>query len=376
MRIQTATTSPEGLVVIWADKTTSTFPWLWVMDHGEDEQSMNRQTLQRNIDTFALCEGIKGEQVTLAEQAQQIQISWNNGVQTTISCLRLAQVLGKVLDDNQLSHPNSKVLWGKDAMLSDLPNIDYQEIAADDQGVLKWLNKIDMYGFCIVNGTDASEQGTIELAEHLAPALRTIFGTYWPLSTAVKKHDDTAYTTQFLSPHTDASYYSNAPRLQMFNCLEFDGQGGESLMVDGFAIAEKIRRERPDLHKILCNVNVPGHYKETGVHLSAQRPPIRYDRHKNLEQITFNNYDRSPFLLPDTQQALFYEAYAEFNRHSMDEANWVKIPLRSGTALIFDNWRCLHGRMGYSGKRYFYGCYHDHAEYESRVRTLQKAHST
>ena len=146
-------------------------------------------------------------------------------------------------------------------------------------------------------------------------------------------------------------------------------------MVDGFAIAEKIRRERPDLHKILCTVNVPGHYKETGVHLSAQRPAILYDRHTNLEQVTFNNYDRSPFILPDAQQALFYEAYAEFNRHSMDEANWIKIPLRSGTALIFDNWRCLHGRMGYSGKRYFYGCYHDHAEYESRVRTLQKAHS-
>jgi trimethyllysine dioxygenase len=376
MIIRTATASSEGLVVIWADQSEKTFPWLWVMDHGEDEKSVNSQTLQRNIDTFSLSQGLRGVLVTLLDQEQQINISWNHGEQTTISCLRLAQVVGKALDDNQLSHATNKVLWQQDAMLGEIPSIDYQEIVDSDQGVLHWLSQIDRYGFCLVNGTKANEQGTIDLAERLAPAQRTIFGTYWPLSTEVKHHDDTAYTTSFLSPHTDASYHCNAPGLQMFNCLEFDGQGGESLIVDGFAIAEKIRKQRPDLYQVLCEVNVPGHYKEDHVHLSAQRPTIRHDRHGDLEQITFNNYDRSPFLLPDAQQALFYEAYAEFNRHSMDQANWIKIPLRPGMALIFDNWRCLHGRMSYSGKRYFYGCYHDHAEYQSRIRTLQKEFSS
>jgi len=41
-----------------------------------------------------------------------------------------------------------------------------------------------------------------------------------------------------------SSYYYNAPGLQMFNCLEFEGKGGESTQVDGFAIAEEDLRIR------------------------------------------------------------------------------------------------------------------------------------
>ncbi len=375
MIMQAAVARAEGLAVIWADKSEMTYPWMWVMDHGEDDKSVNRQTLQRNIDTFSLSPDLSGVQATLHDQEQQISISWNNGEQTTISCLRLAQVIGKALDDNQLSQASDKVLWDRESMLNEIPSIEYQEIAASEQGVLNWVSQIDKYGFCLVTNTDPSIQGTTDLAERIAPAQRTIFGTYWPLSTEVTHHDDTAYTTDYLSPHTDSTYYHNAPGLQMFNCLDYDAQGGESIIVDGFAIAEKIRQQRPDLYEVLCQVEVPGHYKEDNVHLAAQRPVIKHDRHGDIEQVSFNNYDRSAFLLEPTKQALFYEAYGEFNRHTLDQSNWIKIPLRPGMALIFDNWRCLHGRMGYSGKRYFYGCYHDKADFQSRVRTLQKKYA-
>ena len=372
MIMQAAVAKAEGLAVIWADKSEMTYPWMWVMDHGEDDKSVNSQTLQRNVDTFSLPPDLAGVKATLHDQEQQIAIRWNNGEHTTISCLRLAQVIGKALDDNQLSFATDKVLWDQDSMLNEIPSIDYQEITASDQGVLNWVSQIDKYGFCLVTNTDASIQGTTDLAELIAPAQRTIFGTYWPLSTEITHHDDTAYTTDYLAPHTDSTYYHNAPGLQMFNCLEYDAQGGESIIVDGFAIAEKIRQQRPDLYEVLCQVAVPGHYKEDNVHLAAQRPVIKHDRHGDVEQVSFNNYDRSAFLLDPAKQVSFYEAYAEFNRHTLDQENWIKIPLRPGMALIFDNWRCLHGRMSYSGKRYFYGCYHDKADFQSRVRTLQK----
>ena len=40
-------------------------------------------------------------------------------------------------------------------------------------------------------------------------------------------------------------------------------------------------------------------------------------------------------------------------------------------ALLFDNWRTLHGRMSYVGRRIFEGCYHNHEDFISRLLTLQ-----
>ncbi len=133
-----------------------------------------------------------------------------------------------------------------------------------------------------------------------------------------------------------------------------------------------MKEQCPEHFETLCTVSVPGHYLEPGVHLRAERPVIRLNSYGELQQISFNNYDRAPMHLEEKTQAAFYAAYAEFNRRSIDESNWLKIPLRSGMALIFDNWRCMHGRMGYTGKRTFYGCYHNRADYESRLRTLRQ----
>ncbi|OUS38034.1 hypothetical protein A9R01_03845 ['Osedax' symbiont bacterium Rs2_46_30_T18] len=372
MIIKNVTATPSGLIVLWADQSSMTFSWFWLMDHSDDSQSVNSQTLQRNVDTFSIPLDIVADAAGLNAAATLVKINWPNQQITTISCLRLCQVAGKVLDDEQLSNAHSKTYWLADNMPDTLPSISYQEVMDSEQGVLNWLENIDCYGFSLVTDTVATEKATIALAERIAAAQKTIFGTHWPLSSDVKHHDDSAYTTDFLAPHTDACYYYNAAGLQMFNCMEFDGSGGESVLVDGFAIARAIREERPDLYEVLSKVAVPGHYKESAVHLAAERPTFRLDRRGELEQVSFNNYDRSPFILAAQDQEKFYQAYAEFNRHSMNQENWIKIGLRPGTALIFNNWRCLHGRMGYSGRRYFYGCYHDRADYQSRMRTLQK----
>ncbi len=361
----------EGLTVTWANSFTRTFPWFWVRDHGEDIASLDTHTLQRKIDTFSIDSDIKASSVSLDKANGRIRIDWPDNETSEITSRRLAQAAALELDSTSLSNPEDKTCWMEGCMPTTLPEISYREIMESDQGTLEWLELIEKYGFAVITNTVATEEATVELAKRIAPAQRTIFGSYWPLSAEIKDHKDSAYTTQFLAPHTDSTYYHDAAGLQMFNCIEFDGKGGESVVVDGFALARKIRQENPDLYDILAKVMVPAQYLEQGVHLAAERPIFRLDRKGDLAQVSFNNYDRAPFLLESDEMKAFYRAYGEFNRLSMNQENWCKIPLRPGMALIFDNWRCLHGRMGYVGKRYFYGCYHNHADYESRLRTLR-----
>lgn len=365
----------NGLTVTWGGSTnvrsTKTFPWFWVRDHGEDLASLDAETMQRKVDTFAIEHDIRASSASLDKSSGRIRIDWPNGEPTEITTHTLAQMAALELGNAALSAPEEKTYWMQGSMLAPLPEISHEKIMDSDEGALEWLELIEKYGFAIVTDTVATEDGTEALAKRIAPAQRTIFGTYWPLSAEITDHNDSAYTTQFLAPHTDATYYHNAAGLQMFNCIQFDGKGGESVVVDGFALARKMQQDTPELYDILTNVMVPAHYIEPGVHLMAERPVFRLNGKGELAQLSFNNYDRAPFLLEPDEMKAFYDAYAEFNRLSMDQQHWCKIPLRPGMALIFDNWRCMHGRMGYVGKRYFYGCYHNHADYESRLRTLR-----
>ena len=195
----------------------------------------------------------------------------------------------------------------------------------------------------------------------------------WPLSSPVTEHEDTADTNSYLEPHTDGTYYHDAAGLQMFNCLDINCEGGESIQLDGFALANKIKQEDPEAYQTLTEVVIPGHYIEHGVHLRAERPAFQLDSKGDLIQVSFNNYDRAPMCLDEETHHRFHRAYKLLHDHIIDQENWITIEMKQGTALIFDNWRNLHGRMSYVGDRYFYGCYHSKAVFESKLRVLQRS---
>ena len=352
------------------------FSWFWLKDHGVDEQSLDPKTMQRRVDTFGLSEHLQPDKVDFDHNNQEIQIFWNDATFTLIPSNLLLSVTGQTPSQEKLLPRQPKRLWDKDNNSFELPSICFDEVISSDKGLYKWLSNIHEYGFSLVVDVPPTKIATEHLAKSIGLVEQTIFGDMWMLSAQLDDHGDSAYTTQYLEPHTDSTYYHDAPGLQMFNCLEFDGKGGESVLVDGFAIAEKIKSQDPDAYRTLTEVIVPGQYLEPGVHLHAEREVFRLNSQGQLAQVSFNNYDRAPFLLPEDIMQQFYRAYKVFHDHVIDQDNWLKIPLRPGMTLIFDNWRALHGRMGYVGKRVFYGCYHNRAEFESKLRILQNKYQS
>ena len=366
--------SDDGLRLLWKGGAETVFPWFWLRDHGEDEASLDPDTLQRRVDTFSIPPDIRAASVDHDPTNDTCRIVWaDNSPPTTVSVRRLAQIAGQLAPEGALEPFGGETFWSDGCLPDPLPVFDFAAVTTTDDASRAWQEAIHIHGFAVLENCEATEAATKLIASRIAPAQQTIFGDYWTLSSEIADHGDTAYTNQFLEPHTDSTYYHDAPGLQMFNCLEFDGKGGESTLVDGVAIARQMQVECPQHYETLTRTAVPGRYLEPGVHLRAERPPFRLDRDGRLAQITFNNYDRAPFILPPDEMQAFYAAYGEYHARVMDQANWVKIPLRPGMALIFDNWRCLHGRMGYVGKRVFHGCYIARADYESRLRTLQAA---
>ena len=266
--------------------------------------------------------------------------------------------------------PVERVLWDAEIIHERWPSIDHDVVMTDDHGLAAWLELIAVYGFAVVTGTPPTVEATEALARRVGYVRETIFGGFWDFQADLSKAD-TAYTNLELLPHTDGTYSHDAPGLQLLHCLAFDGEGGESTMVDGFRIASELRAGQPDLYDVLSTVQVPGQYIGDGSHLMAARPVFRHDHRGALVQVSFNNADRAPFLLPPDEMDAFYEALRAFeaiaNDHSMQ---WRKVN-RPGSAMLFDNWRVLHGRAAYTGHRHLCGAYLNHEDFESRRRLLR-----
>ena len=73
----------------------------------------------------------------------------------------------------------------------------------------------------------------------------------------------------------------------------------------------------------------------------ASRPVFRHDNTAALVQVSFNNADRAPFLLPVAEMERFYEALRAFEGLANDHRlQWRRVN-PPGDAMLFDNWRVL-----------------------------------
>ena len=362
----------DGLGITWSGGApASRYPWLWLRDHGHEPETLHPVTLQRQLDTATVPADISSTTAALTDDGATLEVVWSTGEHSRLPLAFLWQFRAPCGAAD--APPAERVHWDAATIAGRLPRIPYDAVMAGDAGLERWLATVETYGFCLVEGVPATPADSAALVRRIGYLRATIFGDFWDFTADLAKAD-TAYTTLELRPHTDGTYALDAPGLQFFHCLEFSGEGGESVLVDGFRIADEIRARDPEAHATLSVVEVTGQYIGDGAHLMATRPVFRHE-HGRLVQVTFNNYDRAPFRLPDAEMHAFYRALGAFERLANDpRLQWVH-PLRPGEVLLFDNWRTLHGRRAYQGTRRLCGAYLNREDFESRLRLLRERQS-
>ncbi|KAJ5818428.1 Trimethyllysine dioxygenase [Penicillium riverlandense] len=256
------------------------------------------------------------------------------------------------------------------------PTVSYEKVMADDKSLLDWLEKIYWRGFCFIEGVPVTPEATKDLIERIAFIRHTHYGGFWDF-TADLTFKDTAYTNEFLGGHTDNTYFTDPARLQLFHLLSHtNGSGGENLLIDGFAAAKTLWQENKSHYQALQDTYHPWHASgnEDICIQPAQSAAVFHVNNdlSNVDQIRWNNYDRaakSGWNVED--QVRWYEAAKHFNDILNRKNRQFWTPLEPGTALIFDNWRMLHGRSQYTGKRRMCGGYVNSDDFLSRLRVLK-----
>ena len=72
----------------------------------------------------------------------------------------------------------------------------------------------------------------------------------------------------------------------------------------------------------------------------------------------------------------YYQAYRSYMNKTRDSKYHLKIKLKAGEMVVFDNRRILHGRESFdpsTGFRHLHGCYVDRGEFVSRLRLLNSS---
>ncbi|KAL4919343.1 P-loop containing nucleoside triphosphate hydrolase protein [Aspergillus aurantiobrunneus] len=260
---------------------------------------------------------------------------------------------------------------------NDYPTVSYPQVMSSDRGVLDWLQHIYDWGFCLVKDTPINPESTEALLRRIAYIRHTHYGGFWDF-TADLTFKDTAYTNEFLGAHTDNTYFTDPARLQLFHLLSHtDGEGGASLLVDGFQAAKILSEENEEHARTLRRIKQP--YHASGNEDLCIQPAEQFAVFKThpqirgqLQQIRWNNYDRAvKWDWTLDEQYEWYEAARHFNEilHRPNMEIWTQ--LEPGTALIFDNWRMLHGRSEFTGKRRMCGGYINNDDFLSRYRLLK-----
>lgn len=228
------------------------------------------------------------------------------------------------------------------------------------------------YGVAFVEKVPANAKFTEIVIKHLFAVHRTYFGEVWTFSDSNVGFLDTAYTSEALMAHTDNTYFNDASGLQVLHCIEYDATGGLSLLVDGFRVLEQLKANEPEAYERLKRYQVPAENKEKDCHHTHTAPIIIEDPVDGQpQQIRYNIADRSPMTtLGMAEMRQFYSDLQLLAREVENPANEWWFPLKPGTVMFFNNWRLLHGRSAFKGKRVMCGGYVSRTEFMSVARTL------
>ncbi len=358
------------LSVKWGDNLKSKFHFLWLRDNCPSAMHPTA-----NMRTFNI--------LTVTNKIHPINFNINDKKLSIIWS-----------EDNHQSDYNLK--WLRDHCYTEIKNkkyispyefwdqkiknnfnkiqLDYNKICEDDKSLKKWLSLLHCYGFSIVKNSPTRKKSAFSILNKISHHRETFFGTPFEVIN-IPKPNNTAYTAEALRNHTDLPYFEYAPGYQFLHCLVNDASGGESTVVDGFAVANYIRRKEKEVFKILTNTYVK--FKDTDYTQKAIRvlhsPIITLTRNKDFNDIRFSMAAMGVIDVDPKKMKKFYDAYKYFAGLLHNKKFKINFRLEAGDIFCFNNRRVLHGRTEFdpsSGNRHLQGYYIERDEITARLNYL------
>ncbi|KFV04537.1 PREDICTED: gamma-butyrobetaine dioxygenase [Pterocles gutturalis] len=364
--------------VEWEDRNKSCYPCVWLRDNCQCPHCFLRSARARRLLFEDLDVNIVVKEVALADR-KKISITWPDEHTSEYEAEWLKkrcfseEARAEMREDLFLPE---RQYWGSELQL---PKMPFEEIISNDESAYKWLCTLKKVGIVLLTGAATTQGELIKLGNRIGFLRLTFYGPTWQVQDKADANN-VAYTTGKLCFHTDYPVLQHPPGVQFLHCIKQTAAGGESEVVDGFHVANKLKKQNPQAYQILSSTAVD--YTDVGVDycdfaVQCKQRIIDVDSRGQAVRINYNNATRDTvFDIPVEKVRSFYKALKEFDDLLNSTEHKFTYKLKPGDIVTFDNWRVLHGRQSYqSGSevtRHLEGAYADWDVVMSRLRILRK----
>ncbi|KAH7460029.1 Gamma-butyrobetaine dioxygenase [Phytophthora ramorum] len=369
--------TPDQVQLTWGNGKTSSLLHVWLRDNCRCSACYHAVALERILDSSSIALDIQPKSVDVNQTHDILEVVWSteDAHESIYTIGFLEKYSGFANEANDVGQK----LWNVADMASELPRVRYDSIMADEKGVLAWLEKLHTFGFTIVGGVPYGHKRVEDVGRRISIIRNTFWGeSSWDVKD-IPDPTSLSLTGGALFPHTDLCFSDSQPGVQFLHCLELTAakiEGGESTLVDGYFVADKIRRESPEAFKVLTTERVAHVFSSNKHHFRFDGPVIRLDpTDGSVKELRYNQALLAP--LENASKEL-YAALQLFAHETRSLANLLHFRLHEGEMLVFDNRRMMHGRTAYNAvdtRRHLEGCYLDYEEFQGRLKKLRESTS-
>jgi len=361
------------LEVTWSDERVSPFHYLWLRDNCPCPTCVFPVTREQIFEIADATDNLRLFDARI-EEGGVLTLSWSDGHASAFhpGWLRAHAYDTESRAERTRLLPQPR-FWRAE-MNEQLAHFDYDEVMNSDLALTEWLRALRDTGLTQIRNAPTAEGSLDGLARRVAFIRESSFGVMFEVKSKVDA-DSNAYTAFNLPLHTDLPTRELQPGVQFLYCLRNEASGGASRFVDGFAVAEELRRLAPESFELLTRTPVEFRNKSARNDYRCKAPIIALNDDGSYREIRIANFLRAPFDVEPHVMLELYEAYCLFIRMTREPHLQLTSRLEAGQAWVFDNRRVLHARDAFdpaSGERHFQGCYLDRDELFSRLYVLER----
>ena len=355
-----------GLEITLDDGVRHYFNYYWLRDNCAS--SFDPATRERVYDIFAEDTPPRATRASVIDDA--LVIEWaGSGHRSTypLAWLGAHAVAGPRHDPAVLP----REYWYADHYPA-MARFAFDAVSTDRAALKDWVHALLTQGVAILTDMPDSDQGLTDAANLIGFPRPTFFGAYFDVRLHIDP-DNLAYTAKALELHTDVPAEDLPPGVQFLHCRRNSVDGGESLFVDGAAVAAELRRTHPEDFRLLCETTVPFYNEHDAYDMRARQRVIELDDHGDIAGVTMSQHMADVFDHDQRFLDAYYPAFCRFGRLLQDPRFVMRFRLNAGECIVFDNHRVVHARSAFvaeSGERYLRGTYTDRGELRSRWRKL------